>query len=542
MSAHKTSPVSPAKCKLKLLSVETHEASGDVSLLVQVPVRGKHRDLTIRRELLADPNGFKKYLFGRGAPADLDLAAEIAALGDPPDDTPEVTVVRRALWDGRRFVNCFGEFGPGTDEVGGYRFDRDPAVYWPPKTQGTLSDYVEGLAEPLAQSPTLLAAFLIGLVPALMLRLGVTDESFCVAITGNSTTGKTLSARTALSVSTRATEPDLRSANMTHGRAGQLGSFSGTVLALGDIKSSREKDIKLAAKLQTLVFGITGGVTRETQVSLAGTAPEACVGLFCFEQAVVPFFEKNGLVMEDGDRVRILDLQVPSPEAGGIFELDPGSAKDMANAVEETLRDNYGVFLPYWVNAIGMKDIEELRAAVERFKKKFDRLVGPCSPLEARYFRCLGWVYAAGSLALRSRSLKIVEKKVFQRHFQLLIQRLRKTFNEADAALQRDVRRLQSALATKAKFPRIQKGQTADKKMCANGFLRAEGNRTVLYVPLKYVDDTIDPRMHDRVLREFEQVNAFIPGSDSLTTVVLQKGLDRARFLKFDWERLERMT
>ncbi len=531
-----------ANPSLKVLRIETDEATGKVRLQIRVPIGKKHLTIAFDRELLVDLPNFKKLLASTGASTKLDFQAEMDALSDPPADTPEVTIVRRALWDGKRFINCFGEFGPQSESNGAFEYDRLSKTYWKPTTRGDIESFVELLREALSASPTLLFAFLMALVPALMLYLGVTAESFVVAFTGQTTTGKSLSTRVVLSISSRAAEKDLKSMNLSVGLAGQLGGYSGTALTFGDIKASREKGKSLAEKLQTLVFGIVGGVVRETLDSKVSMPPEACAGVLSFEKPVVPFFEENGFELEDGDRVRILDVQVPDRDLGGIFELDPASASLLAKSVEDALHNHHGVVLPYWVDFLGKQNVERAHQAVLKFGSDFDAMVGPLSPLEARYMASVRWVYVAGRIALKSIKLKVVDRDTFESHFRLLTARLLKTFNAGDIALQATVAQVKKALVVSTTFTLVEKGQKADPEECVNGFRRMEAGKMCLFVRTDFIERITTTRNHERVLREFERNGALLRTPDESTSSVSQKGLKRARYLKFDRDQLERMS
>jgi len=531
----------PSGLRLKLLRVEIDEVTGIVRLRVRIPVGKRFKEIVVNRELLVDLANFKKLLVSNGAPTNLKFQAEMGALSDPPKGIPEITIVVRSLWDGRRFINCFGEFGPEAQKQERFEYDRSAKTFWKRTTRGDIASYVEGLSEPMANSPTLLFAFLIGLVPSLMLRLSVTDKSFCVALTGQSTTGKSLSTRVTLSVSSEAAEKNLKSMNLSLGRAGQLGGYSGAALTFGDVKASRDEGGKLAKLLQTIVFGIVGGVTRDTLDSAVIVPPEACAGVLSFEKSVLPFFEQSGVEMEDGDRVRILDLQVPNRDEGGIFELDPASAKHLADAVEDTLRNHTGVVLPYWIGYIGGINIEVLRDGVQKFRDEFAEMVGALSPLEARYMECVSWVYAVGRMAIRMQKLKFLDRQTFDSHFELLTVRMLKTFNSGDMELKAEVARVRKALVTAATFPLVEKGERADSEECSNGFRRIEPNGMTVFVRSEFIDTLINQCDRIRVFHQFERAGVLSRSPKDWTWPVSQKGLQRLRYLKFDRDMLERM-
>lgn len=261
--------------RLTLSRTEIDRYTNSHMCIVGFPTTNGRGEVRVPRSQLLTPRDLERTIVDHGGAGPIDFASEGLRLLDAT--APEVYVVKEAEWCGGRLINRYGENGDVGPDEHDTRFDRTAVAWAGTDRAGSLKKYLEGLDLPISHSPFLMMALGAALVPSLSMRLG-TPASFSIAMTGGSTAGKTRAAMLAQSVSTRAVEEsDLTSLNMTMGVAGELGQYSGSVIAYKDPKGSQVKGRALAELLQTIIFGVSGGDTRQRLGSAPGAARRTAV-------------------------------------------------------------------------------------------------------------------------------------------------------------------------------------------------------------------------------------------------------------------------
>jgi len=321
--------------QLSRICTEIDEETQAHTECLRIPTQTGDVEVRVPRSVLSSRRDFETHLVSKGAFGITDFAAEAANL--LASKSPKVvTVTRRAQWYGDCFINRFGEHGRKGDAS--HRFDSHAPGWCSPKRAGTGRAQLQALDRAISEAPVLMVMLAAALMPALSMRVGGTPVSFSIALTGESSTGKTLATRLAHSVSSRAEETDLTSFNMTLGVAGQFGSYSGSVVAFGDIKAAQAKGRDLAHLLQTFIFGVSGGDTRRRLDGASISLPQACIPIFSMEEALSAFLSERRVSMQDGERARVLEIPIAPRSRGGIFELAPDDAAQLAEEVEAALR------------------------------------------------------------------------------------------------------------------------------------------------------------------------------------------------------------
>lgn len=368
------------------------------------------------------------------------------------------------------------------------------------------------------------------------MRVGGTPVSFSIALTGESSTGKTLATRLAHSVSSRAEEVDLTSFNMTLGVAGQFGSYSGSVVAFGDIKAAQAKGRDLAHLLQTFIFGVSGGDTRRRLDGASISLPQACIPIFSMEEPLSAFLFERRVPMQGGERARVLEIPIAPRNRGGIFELAPDDATELAEEVEAALCVNHGVLLEAWVKSLPRLD--DLPDRVTKLRKDFDALAPTSSSLERRLLANLGWVYAAARLLITKKYMPLAEAEIGA-HF-------RSVAAVALLALGRDDEQLRAATDTVLRhlgrrngYPLALPATSLDAAEAADGFRREEDGVTYLHVRMNHVSQLVSRELREPVYRNLERMGVLVTNGTERTWHVSQKGLARTRYLRIDFTRLQ---
>src|SRR5690606_25347886 len=110
--------------------------------------------------------------------------------------------------------------------------------------------------------------------------------------------------------------------------------------------------------------------------------------MFSAERPLGEIFEAAGKPFELGDAVRALDIPVPAPGEGGIFDKIPksyrGSSADLAAQVVDMISRNHGVLTPWWINQLSGASVQEVRAAVEVLETEFLKRVAITDPVLLR--------------------------------------------------------------------------------------------------------------------------------------------------------------
>jgi hypothetical protein len=190
----------------------------------------------------------------------------------------------------------------------------------------------------------LLVMLAAALTPALASYIG--RKGGCAfVLTGESTSGKTLALRTCASIGGGPGEDDLLSLNMTDGKAVELLTERGaTCLCFGDPKASQAKSRDFVDMLQTLSFSTADGSQRSTLLKPQAKAHEYLMAFLSAERPVGELFADARKSFEAGDALRIIDIPVPSPAEGGIFDRPPVGLKSvkLAHQTEEAIGQHYG--------------------------------------------------------------------------------------------------------------------------------------------------------------------------------------------------------
>ncbi len=182
-------------------------------------------------------------------------------------------------------------------------------------------------------------------------RIGRT-EGFSVCLVQETTAGKTLCARCAQSLTTKARERDLKNFGDSAGwLADALPALGGMCVGFGDIKNDVTPRA-MVEKMKTLVFRVAGGQTRQRKGEDRRPNPEFTIPLLSAETPLTELFAREKMTFEGGESVRLLEIPVPHSSDGGIFAGSSRSSAELAAEFEEFLGSHHGSIMDDWVAKI----------------------------------------------------------------------------------------------------------------------------------------------------------------------------------------------
>jgi hypothetical protein len=176
-----------------------------------------------------------------------------------------------------------------------------------------------------------------------------------------------------------------------------------------------------ASYFVTLAHILTSGITRNRsdfakRNPLLELKNFTAFGLTTGEYSLEEMAREAKIARLPGDLARYIDLPVPPPEKGGIFDL-PGDdiediaewARKLAEAVERTMRLNCGVAFPRFIEYV----VRNRKAVLARFAALAERFVNklaPPDPWERRFALKFGYDYAGAVIAIEAGVLPCDER------------------------------------------------------------------------------------------------------------------------------------
>lgn len=528
-------PSTLSSAKLQLVGTEVDELSKVHTSIVRYPTAFGPQDVRVPRSQMLKPAEFERVLVDHGVVGVIDFAREGRHLYG--SSAPVTHLTREAKWQVDRFINRYGEYGtlgPGELDT---RFDRKAIRYMEPERSGRARNFLTSLDLLLVHSPILMMSLAAALVPALSMRLG-TPVSFSVALTGESTTGKTRAAMLAQAVSTKAVdETYLTPLNMTIGVAGELGEFAGSLIAFKDPKSTQAKNKELAELIQTIIFSVSGGGTRLRLNTVPTLPPRGCIPFFTLEHPLASFLgEHLGVTHEMGDRVRVLEISVKPSIEGGIFEVGDFDAGELFNALEAALSDNYGTLLSVWINNLVLSGVN-LKDVVKRHEHSFDVLIPSSNPFERRLLAHLRWIYVAAKMAVGPKYMPN-SHEVIDDHFFSLARNALNILSGHDPAYDEDLKKALTRISDKRELPVASIGTEITLEEAPNGFRRKDNGVWHLYVRKEYFDSLLEEEHRTAVYRNLKAEGVLYKNKDGYPFPVSQSGLQRRKYLKFRFKKL----
>ncbi|RLQ89272.1 DUF927 domain-containing protein [Notoacmeibacter ruber] len=532
VSAEGAHPVHPSKgTSIKLLRQIESLDDGTVSLFIQYPKNdGSVGQLSLPRETLVKSADFKSLLIGKGADASLNYKSAADTL---LSQRAAVTIHSTATpgWHDNYFICHAGGWGNRPESVAEVIFAPSSDSYPLKGSTGDISTFLAGIHALFEQSDILLLAYLCALLPPLAMRLGV-KSGFSVNLVGESTTGKTLTLRLAQAISSRAEEKDLQTFNLTPGALEPaLRERSGSAVVFGDIKAAKEKGLGHVEKIQQLIFAVHGRDGRGTLHQREVPIP-FCLVMLSDEISLEERYRQAKQKLETGDRVRCIELRIPSRDKGGVFNRleNPNDAMAAAQDLENLIDSAYGTVFPDWIAALAGKTVESLKsdfnAEAKRFTERLDILDG----LGRRFSVSFGYLAATAKIAEAANLLSPKAKagEALSRLFEDAAAGLRP--EEIDLTI--EFERLANFVDQKDKVPTASRGKALQEDTGA--FFRNEGAVIHLYVRSEELGRVVGSKVEVFIAKLLDG-GAVIRGKSGRTKNVKQKGIGRSRYLDIDY-------
>lgn len=437
------------------------------------PVSGSRKSLVVSRSSAATPSIIHAKLLDAGAklPDRKEALALIASvLGQEPANTIQHT--RRGGWHGNTFVTRNWTVGEQTNLFLEPTAHGDNPVDC---TSGTLRGWRKGLKKPCAASSYL--SFVIGVsFAAPLLYLLGEDEGVVFNLHARSSRGKSTVCRATQSVFARAAKNDVATYAITPRALEELCfERNDRMLVLDEEgRSSGGKRVSDAQK-RSLAFTIPGGqgTFRSRSVTTSQNLPNFRWRALGLTTGEVPLETAATRQREDGERTRHIDIALPNTETGIFDRLEATSldkARPLAEQIETTIRDHYGVAFRPYIEAL-VADREEAAQEAKRLINVFltDQKVGD-DPWEQRFARKFGLVLAGMILAARYEVAPWTEgqaRACARQAYKSAQKALRATHEMADTF----VAQVKAAF-DQGHFPRLGKGEALaeDQQETAWGF------------------------------------------------------------------------
>lgn len=423
---------------------------------------GAKGTLRVARSMLAEEKRLKAALLDSGA------RLPGGSLADLLNATPQhrKLITRRTGWRGTSaFILPNGTIGdasvafdPDALEISSSRVGR---------RHGTLEAWKKAL-RPACRRSTYATAFLgLAFAAPLAALLGV-EETAVFHTHGPSGAGKTLLAKLVASVSGPALERDLASFNVTPAAIDDILSLgNGLLVPFNEMRLADAISAVTPKGLSAFGHIVTSGKgrTRSTYANRDADLAQRKWIAFALTNGESSLESRFGKVRDNGERARFIDVPVPPPRRGGIFDrYDPyedaakGAAK-LAAKVEEAISLNYGEPFAVFIEHL-LKDIPGARARFLAEQRKFVEHVAPGDSWERRFARKVAWMYAGGIEGVIAGTMPATRDLVRRCCIQLY-KRARAEIATDDELAEEALLRLMRISESSKRFPTIEKGQRA---------------------------------------------------------------------------------
>jgi Domain of unknown function (DUF927) len=427
--------------------------------------------------------------------------------------------------------------------------------------KGNLSTYQKTVLATASKSPYVSLAVMIALAGPLLdyverrRQVRLLPETAIFHFAAGSSSGKTTLAKVAQSVF-GSPEIDTDYEASDRGLAESAYHRNNLALVIDDTESSGLGELETFAKVQKLAQHLPRGRSKAISTrSARNDLPSlhwSCNAISTGPETVAEMATRLRRKRQ-GDRARILDIKLPSPEHGGVFgssvTASRGSAGESAVLVEflETwLPKCHGVLFDAWINYLIENDASS--RLIKYFQEFATALAGGANGLEQRFAKKLAILYAAGRVGVESGLLPWPGDWPMRavRHC------YENSLEERDpdvAAVMRAVRRLAKAVGSRDLFPRVlaQRGRYPTWNDSQIGFHRIDGPKCETFLAkerLELICDDFDPEsaVFQRLLEmKVVKSGAYESASEQLRVRSPEGRVFRIRLWKFDAQSLARL-
>jgi hypothetical protein len=512
-------------------------------------VKGDLKHTVLQRGLIRPGGNAFEQLLNRGAtlPCRHGAAAElleVLSAGSGPINR----ITSRVGWRDASFVLPDVTIGP---DAGTLKYRQGEPLQDEKHVGGSSDDWRRRLRAPCAASSYLTFGIALPFAGPLLQLIGQ-DEGVSFYLSGQSSTGKTLSELGGQSVIERALRGKLLTHDVTDRALEEAAALhNDLVLIIDEIDRSSGSEPERRKHVRGLGHKLAGGVGRQrsARATQDGSLANLRWRLFSLWSGEYPLDDCFlGEARRQGEIVRLIEIPVPPRKKGGIFdrmESTELSSGELAKAVEDAVRDNFGHPIRAFISRL-VADRATYTDRAATLVKQFVREVGAESdPWTQRFATKFAVVYAAAHLAAEMKiapwppehALKCVSR---------LYRRARNVVATPEEALADLLHRLAANATSKSRFPALKKGKALPKaaKKKAWGIRRkASGTPPNLAVHSKKFNTLVRPRKHAGQVRELLADGGYtLPGKDGRFVSQLKvKGFGTSQKPYFIRVRLDRL-
>ena len=440
-------------------------------------------------------------------------------------------------WYGDRQITRYGAFGiPRRSDK--FKENRFHPHFRKSIRSGQLKTYVDGISPALKASSYLTFCYLLALAAPLGARIG-RKKGLSVCLSGQSSTGKTLATKLALSTVTRADNNDLETFGATDGyMTTSLAHFAGLVRAFNDVKATKRNASETAKLLQRTIFECEELAPHPTQRDTNPLKPNFSILLFTLEKPLFEFYRSGNVDFEGGEAVRCPDIPIPSGTKGGIFDMpvEGKSSRLLAEELEQVLDQCHGTLMPEWTRHLAKVDVEDCKAKVTWAEQKFIEGLD-LNGQQSRMISIFALLVATATIAAKNGLLPVSLKFARDAVLKLCVASLGRMgeSQDVDSKLKEQTAgRVIDFLDKLKSLPQVKIGTRADKTTCSFGFRRKEGNISYCYAKSSDVEKAIGNSVFLRstLLPKLEAAGYLTKTASGYTVPVKQDGLGRSRWMK----------
>lgn len=405
-------------------------------------IGGKQQRLDVSRSLLGQSRRIVEELLKHGCPAGgTGLEARVRVEIGMEAEVPIVQVTSRHGWLDGAFVSHARTFGGDGKAIelncadtlaAGLRARLGSAALWR-----------EQLLKPCLRSQFLTFAIALAYAAPLIKLLGE-QEGMLFQLTGESSTGKSLSARVCQSVFGRTQPKDIATFDTTPRRLEELCASRSDLVTIIDELGTASGGAQAVRDLQkAMAFMVAGGSGRGRSITVADKGLQ---GLSWRTIALCTAEQAPGSRI-GGEEVRYMSIPVPPGEEGGIFDRlkDGETSAELARHVEAAIKANYGVPFDAFIDKL-VEQRPKLKKEAAALRDEFvETHATDARPMIRRIAGKLGLVHAAAIIATRLGATPWQKESTASKAVAAIYQRILADMFDAHSEVDGLIKELQAA-------------------------------------------------------------------------------------------------
>jgi hypothetical protein len=453
-------------------------------------------------------------------------------------------------WHGSSFVLPDMTIGPDAETLKHRQTEADQKVQ---HVAGTLEDWRSGLKLPCLASSYMTIGTASGFAGPLPQLLGQ-DEGAIFYLCGESSTGKTLSELGGQSVIERAVRGELLTHDVSPRALEEAAAARNDLfLVIDELDRYSGSEAELRKHVRELAHKLAGGGGRRRSAKATQDASLMNLNwrLFSMWSGEHPLDDRFlGEARKRGEMVRLVEIPVPKPKKGGIFDRMASvelSTADLAKQVEDAVRANFGYPIRAFLQRL-TEDPQTYTKQATALVEKFIRKVGAQNDAWTQRFATkFAVIYAAAYIAAEMKIAPWPRKHAFKCVVRVY-RRARNVVATPEEALADLLHRLAENATSKKRFPVLKKGKALTKKAstAAWGFRRKTSNTPAnLAIHSERFDKLVRPRKHAGQVRKLLANGGYtLPGKEGrLVTQLKVEGFgspEKPYFIRVRRDRLTR--